>query len=92
MNSCELVSLVTALSCAIAKCLPEDELPTVAAVLGQISSTLATIAVQDKANEAKNKIPEPASGTTPEINSELIPEVNSELIPEIIPDPVIIIE
>ena len=58
MNSCELVSLVTAVSCAIAKCTPEEDLPVIAAVLSQIAATLATIAVQEKAKEPAKQIPE----------------------------------
>ncbi|MBH1940133.1 hypothetical protein I5677_04390 [Mobilitalea sibirica] len=46
MNSCELVSTITALACAIAKCVPEEELPILTAALGQLASTLATITVK----------------------------------------------
>ncbi|MDD3172937.1 MAG: hypothetical protein PHF63_04655 [Herbinix sp.] len=58
MNSCELVSLITAVSCGIAKCVPEDEIPQVAAIFGQISATLATITVHEAANKPKEIIPE----------------------------------
>ncbi len=57
MNSCELVSLVTAVSCAIVKCVPEDEVPVIAAIFGQIASTLATITVQEEANKPKKAVP-----------------------------------
>lgn len=43
MQSCELVSFVTALSCGIAKCYPKEELPLLIAVLSQLTATLATI-------------------------------------------------
>lgn len=47
MNSCEIVSFVTAASCAIANCVPREDLPLVAAIFSQISSTLATITVNE---------------------------------------------
>lgn len=63
MNSCELVSFVTAISCAIAKCVPEKELPTIASIFGQIASTLATITVHEEAAKQTNTpaevLPEP---------------------------------
>lgn len=48
MNSCELVSFVTAVSCGIAKCVPKEDLPILTAVFGQIASTLATITVKEE--------------------------------------------
>ncbi len=58
MNSCELVSLVTAVSCGISKCVPPDDLPEVAAIFGQIASTLATITVNDATNKRRSAFPE----------------------------------
>ncbi len=56
MNSCELVSLVTALSCAIARCVPKEDLPLLTTILGQLSSTLATITVNEE-SQASNESP-----------------------------------
>jgi hypothetical protein len=50
MNSCELVSAITAISCAIAKCVPKDELPVITSIFGQLASTLATITVMEETN------------------------------------------
>jgi hypothetical protein len=47
ISSCELVSTVTAISCAIARCVPKEDLATVAAIFGQIASTLASILAQE---------------------------------------------
>lgn len=54
MNSCELVSLVTAISCGIAKSVPLEDLPEVASIFSQISTTLATIAVNEEILKRKN--------------------------------------
>ncbi len=43
IDSCELASTVTAISCAIAKCVPKENLALVASIFGQIASTLGTI-------------------------------------------------
>ena len=45
MSSCELVSFVSAVSCAIAKNATDDELSLLAAVFTQLGDSLATIAV-----------------------------------------------
>lgn len=67
MNSCELVSLITAASCAIANCVSEEDLPMVASTLGQIAATLATIAVNESAKKPKEEIPvEPDTEVLPE--------------------------
>lgn len=58
MNSCELVSLVTAVSCAISKCAPQEDIPIIASILGQISATLTTIRIQEEANKPPTEIPE----------------------------------
>ena len=60
MNSCEIVSFVTAISCAIANCVPNEELPLVAAIIGQIATTLTTIAANEELLESK----QPPSGAT----------------------------
>ncbi len=57
MNSCDIVSLVTATSCAIAKCVSEEDIPIIASIFGQIASTLATITVIEKANNPQEPIP-----------------------------------
>ncbi len=57
MNSCELVTFVTAAACAIANCAPEDDIPVIAAVLGQIAATLATISVSEAKNKPKEVVP-----------------------------------
>jgi hypothetical protein len=59
MNPCELISLVTALSCAIANCVPREELPLVAAIFSQISSTLVTFTAQDELINQKEAAPAP---------------------------------
>lgn len=46
MNSCDLVAAVTAISCAIAKCVSKEELALLTAVFGQLAATLGTLAVQ----------------------------------------------
>lgn len=51
MQSCELVSFVTALACGIAKCYPKEELPLLIAVLSQLTATLATIIEADDRNK-----------------------------------------
>jgi hypothetical protein len=56
MSSCELVAFVNVLACAIAKCTPKEEVPLIAAIFGQLASTLATITVQEEllaGNEVK---------------------------------------
>lgn len=71
MNSCELVSTVTAISCAIAKCVPKEELPLITAILGQIASTLATIAVQEEALSARETPIEAIIGSNNIVSSEV---------------------
>jgi hypothetical protein len=50
MNSCELVTFITATSCGIAKCFPKEDLPLLIAVLSEIAATLATILEQEERN------------------------------------------
>lgn len=56
MDSCELVSLSTAIACGIAKSVSKEDLPLIAAVLGQVGSTLATIAVQEGRNNKEDNV------------------------------------
>lgn len=46
MNPCELTVAISALASSIARCLGDDELSLLAAVLTQLGDTLATISVQ----------------------------------------------
>ena len=48
MQSCELVSYITALACAISKNFSNDELTVVGAAFTQLGDTLTTIAVQNQ--------------------------------------------
>jgi hypothetical protein len=48
MQSCELVSYITALACAISKCCSNDELSVLATAFTQLGDTLATIAAQNQ--------------------------------------------
>ncbi len=54
MNSCELVSFVTALACGIAKCSPKEELPLLVTMLTQLADTLATFLEAEDLNASKN--------------------------------------
>lgn len=71
MNSCEFVASVTATACAIANCVPEEELPVLASFFGQLGATLASITVQEEKRKKKqgspNEIPVPIDETNPEI-------------------------
>ncbi|HWT73547.1 MAG TPA: hypothetical protein VN258_02345 [Mobilitalea sp.] len=58
MNSCEIVSLVTAIACTIAKCTPKEDVPIIAAIFGELGATLATITVIQEASENQQPIPE----------------------------------
>lgn len=80
MNSCEIVSLVTAVSCTISKCVPEDELPLLITILGQIAATLATVLENEEANKPKNKVSDVTPDATPNIVPEVIPDI--EIITE----------
>jgi hypothetical protein len=86
MNSCELVSLVTALACAIAKCAPEEDLPIITAILGQLASTLATITVNEERCDDKQKQLEAAPNNDTANNQNR----NSEPPVEVVPDTSII--
>ena len=46
MNSCELITFISSLACAIAKCCDPDELALLAAVFTQLGDTLTTMVIQ----------------------------------------------
>ena len=48
MLSCELVSYITALACAISKCCSNDEIAVLSSAFNQLGDTLATIAAQNQ--------------------------------------------
>lgn len=48
MNSCELVTFISTLACAISKDLSNDEIVLLAAIFTQLGDTLATIATQNQ--------------------------------------------
>lgn len=43
MDSCELVSFVSAAACSISKCVPQEEPEVLAAVFTQLGDTISTI-------------------------------------------------
>lgn len=47
MDSCEYVTFITAVACAIAKNVPKEELPLLVAAFTQLSNTLSTIIVKE---------------------------------------------
>jgi hypothetical protein len=53
MNSCELVTFITAISCGIAKCFPKEELPLISAIFTELADTLSTIVVVEELNATK---------------------------------------
>ncbi len=53
MNSCELVSFITALSCGIAQCFPKEDLPLLISIFSELAATLATILEQEGRNTPK---------------------------------------
>lgn len=71
MNSCELVSIVTALACGIAKCVPKEELPILIAIFGELASTLGTITVYEEICKDKKA----ASEITPDIGIITVPPI-----------------
>ena len=48
MNSCELVTYVSSVACAISQCYPPEELAVLAAVLTQLGDTLETILANEE--------------------------------------------
>lgn len=61
MNSCELVTFITALSCGIAKCFPKEDLPLLISVFSELAATLATILEQEDRNTIRDLSPESAA-------------------------------
>ena len=57
MSSCDIVTLVTALACGIAKCVPKEDLPLITSIFGQLASTLATITIQKELLKGSNTSP-----------------------------------
>lgn len=55
MSSCELVTLVSTLACAIAKVFTADETALLAAIFTQLGDTLDTIAANDTLNDNKDE-------------------------------------
>lgn len=55
MDECELVSLVTAIACTIAKVCSANEIDLMAAVFTQLGDTLATISIKREICEKTNK-------------------------------------
>lgn len=55
MNDCELISYVTAIACAIIKCLPDDELELLASVFSQLGDTIATYLAQQSLMESRKQ-------------------------------------
>lgn len=48
MNSCELVTFVSSVACALSQCYPPEELAVLAAVLTQLGDTLETMLVHEE--------------------------------------------
>lgn len=71
MNSCEFTASVTAIACTIANCVPEEELPVLAAFFGQLGATIASITVQEekskKSKGSPTETPVPIDETNPEV-------------------------
>ncbi|NLK75298.1 MAG: hypothetical protein GX288_08440 [Clostridiales bacterium] len=55
MNDCELISYITAVACAMIKCLPDDDLELLSAALTQLADTLATYLTQKSIKESKTQ-------------------------------------
>lgn len=47
MNSCELVTFISSLACAISKCYTKEELSVLATAFAQLGDTLSTILAHD---------------------------------------------
>lgn len=55
LTSCELISYISSIACAIAKSVPEENLAMLAAIFTQLGDTLTTIALHnDICNKNKN--------------------------------------
>ncbi|TCL55937.1 hypothetical protein EDD76_11373 [Kineothrix alysoides] len=48
MNSCELVTFITATACAISNCCDKDEIAMLSAIFSQLGDTLATMLTHDE--------------------------------------------
>lgn len=48
MNSCELVTFISSLACAISRSCDPDDIAMLAAILTQLGDTLATITVHEE--------------------------------------------
>lgn len=57
MNSCELVTFVTALACGIVKCTPKEEISLLASIFGELATTLGTILEHQSLCEGKTAPP-----------------------------------
>ncbi|MDF2543321.1 MAG: hypothetical protein K0S47_3039 [Herbinix sp.] len=54
MQSCEFVTYITAIACALTKCYDEDELNLLAATFSQLGDTLATILAREALCDSKD--------------------------------------
>ena len=50
MNSYELVTFVSSISCAISKCCSKEELSVLAAVFTQLGDSIATVLINEELN------------------------------------------
>ncbi len=48
MQSCELVTYITAIACALSRCCSDDELAVLSSAFNQLGDTLATISAQNQ--------------------------------------------
>ena len=95
MDPCETAATVTAIACAIYKCVPREELPAMLSTLGQLAATLGNMlrvgAVEAEKQAAVEEDSEtPADSTL--VNEDLVPVesiiVDEEILPieNILPD------
>lgn len=60
MDECELITLVSAIACAISKsCSDDDELALLAAIFSQLGDTLATIITKRELNKSGSSCTNP---------------------------------
>lgn len=58
MQSCQFVTMITAIACSIFQCVPEKDIPLLAASFTQLGDTLATMnARQERLSETDDKNP-----------------------------------
>lgn len=72
MNSCELVTFVSSIACALFQCCNKEDLPVMAAIFTQLGDSLATMlaheeACGDKESELTGSIPPQASEDSSDI-------------------------